>query len=131
MTLTYKFDPEDDYGFEKDLSQREVEEYFKSLSADEIVEALKTAFYTLTKDDQHFVLGEMQEPNFACPDFARWIEEDIDYCLDILVEAEDQFEDELHDYYEDKAYKEWRYEEAHKDPDDPYAQRGLRYSDFY
>jgi hypothetical protein len=130
MTLTYKFDPEDDYGFEKDLSQKDLKEYFESLTTEEKVEAIETAFKSFSKDDQHEILAEMDEPNFACPDFARWIEEDIDYCLDLFTEAEHLFEDELHDYFEDEAYKEWSYEEQYKDPSDPYEQRGLNRSIF-
>lgn len=131
MTLTYKFDPDDDYGFEKDLDIKDIKRYFESLTEDEKVDALKTAFESCTKEDQHYLLQQWDEPNFACPDFARWIIEDIDYCVDIIVEAEDLFEDELHDFFEDEAYEDWSYEEQYKDPSDPYEQRGLRRSDFF
>jgi hypothetical protein len=51
--------------------------------------------------------------------------------MDMLLDAEDLFEDELHDYFEEEAYEEWRIEDAHRDPSDPYEQRGLRHEDFY
>lgn len=130
MTLTYKFDPEDYYGFEKDISQKDIREYFESLTEEEKTDAIKTAFNSFDKESQHEILEEMQEPNFACPDFSRWIEEDLDFCIDIFTEAEDLFEDELHDFFENEAYKEWSYEESHRDPIDDYEQRGLNRSIF-
>jgi hypothetical protein len=79
MTLTYKFDPEDEIGFEKDLYQSDIKEYFESLSTEDKVEAVKAAFKSFSKNDQHDILAEFKEPNYACPDFSRWVEEDFDY----------------------------------------------------
>lgn len=126
MTLTYKFDPEDFDGFEKDLSLSDVKEYFKSLSTEEQIKAIEYCLDNMKPDDKKFIKDQ-----FDTEEIASWLEEDFDYCADIFTECEDLFEDELHDFFEDEAYKEWRYEEEHKDPIDPYAQRGLRYSDFY
>lgn len=128
MTLTYKFDPEDDYGFEKDLSQKDIKEYFESLTEDEKIEAIKAAFESFDKEAQHDILGEMKEPNFACPDFSRWVEEDIDYCLDLFTEAEDLFEDELHDHFEEKAYAQYQDGESFRR--DAYRYNGVSPDDF-
>ena len=130
MTRTYKFDSEDDYGFEKDINQKDIKEYFESLTEEEKEEAIKAAFNSCDKETQHEILAEMQEPNFACPDFSRWLEEDIDFCVDIFTECEDLFEDELHDFFEDAAYKEWSYESRYADSSDDYEQRGLNRSIF-
>jgi hypothetical protein len=131
MTLTYKFDPEDYFGFEKDIDQSDIKKYIDSLTEEEKASAIKDAFYSFSKKDQHDILEEINERNFACPDFNRWLEEDPDYCLDLIVEADYLFEDELHDFFENEAYEEWEYEEMHKDPDDPYEVRGLNRADFF
>ena len=129
MTLTYKFDPEDNYGFEKDLSQGDMEKYFHSLSTEEQMDAVKASFESFSKEDQHNILKDMEEANWACPDFGRWLEEDIDFCIDLFLEAEDLFEDELHDFFEDEAYNEYESEPRHLS--DPYREIGMRHSDFY
>lgn len=133
MTLTYRFDPDDYNGFEKDLTQSDIEEYLQTLPTEEVVGLVKDSFNLYTKEDQHQILADVNEPNFACPNFERWVADEWDLCVELVMEAETLYrmEDELHDYFEDAAYKEWTYEQEHKDPDDEYAQRGLSRADFY
>ena len=133
MTLTYRFDSEDYQGFDKDLTQSNIEEYLQTLPVEELAGLVKDSFHLYSKEDQHQILTDVKEPNFACPDFTRWITDEWDLCVELVMESEtlDRLEDELHDYFEDEARREWEYEEAHKDPDDPYLARGLRRSDFY
>ena len=130
MTLTYKFNPEDDYGFEKDIDRSDIKKYLGTLSEAEQAELVQTAFEAFTKEDQHEILAYFDEPNYACPEFSRWITDDFDYCSDLILEVEELLEGELHDYFEDEARAEWEYAEKYKDPDDPYESRGLTYDDF-
>ena len=112
MTLTYKFTPEDEWGFEKDLYRSEIEDYFKQLNHEEKVDALKTAFNSFSNKDKEEIAGEMGD-TILNPEFDRWVKEDFDYCLDLIMEDTYLFEDELHDYFEQEAYDEWWIEQNH------------------
>ena len=128
MTLDYYFDGE---WFEKDLRWYDIKNYFKSMDEKEFAELVEKAFYMWPKDEQNELLTDMDEPNFACPDFERWVRVDWDLCYTIVTEAEilEELEDELHDYFEDEARAE--YEDMKLEPTDPYEQRGLSRADFY
>ena len=92
---------------------------------EEQIKAIEYCLNDMKPDERKYI-----EDQFETTDIASWLEEDLDYCADIFTESEDLFEDELHDFFEDEAYKEWAYEEAHKDSSDPYLQRGLNRSIF-
>jgi hypothetical protein len=126
MTLVYKFSSEDDYGYEKDLSESDIAEYLNSLEKDDLASLVRDVFYLLRKDEQHSILTDLEEPNFACPDFKRWAEEEMDLCIELMMDDIYQLEDEMHDYFEDEAYKEWRSQGSN----DPYKEIGMKPSDF-
>jgi hypothetical protein len=127
MTLIYYFNGN---WFEKDISQSDIEEYIRTLPKREIAELVKDSFYLWTKEEQHDILVDIGEPNFACPDFERWVDDEWELCMDLIMEVDtlDRLEDELHDYFEYDAMRE--YENEPEEPSDPYVQRGLSRLDF-
>lgn len=126
MILTYLFNGEE---FDYSLGLSEIQDYVESLSSDEAVDLVKESFYVLDKDTQHDILRAADEPNFACPNFAQWVEDDLSFCVSEIIMEPDalyRLEDELHDFYEDDAYN--RFTDSQMDD---YESRGLKPSDFY
>ena len=126
MTLTYMFNGEE---FEFDITYSKVVDYVESLSAEEAIELVKDCFYELEKDIQHEILNEVEEPNFACPDFGKWIADDVGFCVDEIIMEPDnlyRLEDELHDFYEDEAYNNYKDSTMN-----PYEEIGMNPSDFF
>ena len=131
MTLWYDFDDEG-YEFEYDASYEDIEGYLMSLPNEELQDPLAQAFEALPKKDQIEVLEHMEEPNFACPNFMRWLNEEKEWCIsEFLMERDilELFKDELNDEFEEEAYEQYRDGKAFRR--DPYAYNGLRQSDFY
>ena len=132
ITLTYYFGRyEDEFEYEPDLI--DVKDYFeKNLSNEEIAQYVQEWFEDLPKEDQHDILESFEEPNYACPNFLRWVEEDKDWCItEVLMDESmiELFEDELHDYFEEEAGEQWEDAEAYRR--DPYAYNGVKQSDFF
>jgi 3-methyladenine DNA glycosylase AlkD len=132
ILLTYYFGVnEDEFEYEPDML--DVADYFeKNLSNEEIAKYVKEWFEELPKEDQHDLLKSFEEPNFACPNFLHWVEEDKNWCVtDVLMDESmlELFEDELHDYFEDDAFDMW--EDSRQYGNDPYSYNGVSPSDFY
>lgn len=126
MTLTYLFNG-DEYEF--DIGYGEVLDYVESMTPDEAFELVEEGFYMLDKERQHEILKVAEETNFACPDFAKWIEDDISFCVDEIIMEPDnlyRLEDELHDFYEDTAFNQYQDSTM-----DSYEYNGHTQSDFY
>ena len=115
MTLRYDFDGE---LFEKDLDMWQIEEYLSTLHPQELVELVQEGFELLSKDEQHEILTDMGEPNFACPDYDRWLTDEWQFCVELITDDSilERLEDELHDYFEDEAMKEHQEQVADGDP---------------
>ena len=128
MTLWYNFDGEE---FEYDANYSEIEDYLMSLPSEGLQDPLAQAFEALPKIEQLDLLHDKHEPNFACPNFIRWIEEDKKWCIsELLMEPSilELFEDELHDEFEEKAYEQFK--DGKYLRRDPYAYNGLNRADF-
>ena len=128
MTLWYNFNGEE---FEYDAKYSEIEDYLMSLPEEELQDPLSEAFNALSKEDQLIILTDKNEPNFACPNFMRWLQEDKKWCIsELLMEPSilALFEDELHDQLEDAAYEQYRDQKAYRK--DPFAYNGLNRADF-
>lgn len=118
MTLRYYFGDEYSEPFEKDLDLWEIEEYLKTLPTDELVDLVQDGFELLDKSEQHDILTDMEEQNFACPDYERWIKDDWDFCVELITDDSilSRMEDELREYFEDEAMAEYEEQEAEGDP---------------
>lgn len=135
MTLWYNFGGDDIHegeDFEYDLSYSDIEGYFMSLPNEELQDAFSEAFYKLPKEEQISLLQDRGEPNFACPNFMAWLNDDKRWVIsEFLMDNEilELFEDELHDEFEDEAYEQYKDRLEYRR--DPYSYNGVRRSDFY
>ena len=129
MTLWYDFEGKE---FEYDAKYSEIEDYLMSLPNEELQDPFAEAFYQLPKEEQISLLQERNEPNFACPNFMAWLNDDKEWVIsEFLMEPSilALFEDELHDVLEDAAYEQFKDQQAYRR--DPYAYNGLNRADFY
>lgn len=129
MTLWYDFDGE---YFEYDVSYNKIEEYLMKLPNEELVDAFKKAFEDLPKEEQLTLLQERNEPNFACPNFLAWINDDKNWVVtEFIMEPSilSLFEDELHDEFEEAAYAQ--FSDGRSYSRDPYSYNGVSPSDFF
>ena len=129
MTLWYDFDGET---FEYDAKYSEIEDYLMSLPNEELQDVFAEAFYKLPKDEQISLLQERGEPNFACPNFMAWLNDDKQWVVsELLMDNESlaHFEDELHDEFEERAYEQFKDGQTHRR--NPYAYNGVNPDDFY
>lgn len=129
MTLWYNFDGKE---YEYDAKYSEIENYLMSLPNEELQDPLSEAFEALSKDEQFEILIAKGEPNFACPNFMAWLNEDKNWCItEFLMEPSilELFEDELHDEFEDRAYEQFK--DGQNYLHDPYSYNGLNHADFY
>ena len=96
----------------------EIEEYLKTLPTDELVDLVQDGFELLDKSEQHDILTDMEEQNFACPDYERWIKDDWNFCVELITDDSilERMEDELREYFEDEAMAEYEEQEAEGDP---------------
>lgn len=119
MTLQYYFggyDGEEPY--QKDLEMWEIEDYLKTLPVDELAGLVQEGFELLDKEEQHDILTDMGEPNFACPDYERWVRDEWQFCVELITDDSilERLEDELHDFFEDEAGEEYAEQIADADP---------------
>ena len=127
MTLEYEFGSRQGT-FEYDLDYSEIMNYFQSLTDSDLVELMMGAWDKMSKDEQLNILYEMNSPQG--PQFDQWVEDDREWCIETFAyDHLEDYEDELHDYYEDKAYED--YIDCGGKPSDPYDDIGMSPSDFY
>ena len=123
MDLIYNFD-QDEYtskAYEYNIDFKEIENYFNSKDDTDIINDLEEVFLHLKEKDQEQYIKFSQEPPIE--KYGKLLEEDRSWCLQIFSNEEDitklLFEDELKDYFEDEAYKQFK-EETDYDDEDPY-----------
>jgi hypothetical protein len=130
MTLRYYFGGYNDAEpFEKDLDLGDIETYLRTLPANELAELVQEGFELLDSDERFDILTDMGEPNFACPDYKRWVRDEWDFCVELVTDDSIlvRLGDELHDFFEDEAGEE--YAEQHSGAD-PMRAVGMRQKDF-
>lgn len=130
MTLRYYFGGGYSEPFEKDLDLWEIEEYLKTLPTDELVVLVQDGFELLDKSEQHDILTDMKEQNFACPDYEKWLKDDWNFCVELITDDSilERLEDELREYFEDEAMAEYEEQEA---GGDPMSDVGMSQRDFF
>ena len=126
MTLEYEFGSKPGV-FEYDLDYSEIMDYFESLTDNDLVELMMDAWDKMSKDEQLNILYEMNSPQG--PQFDQWVEDDREWCIETFAyDHLEDYEDELHDFYEDKAYRKYR--DNGGEPYDEYEAIGMGPSDF-
>lgn len=136
MTLNYTFGGDDyhdgdDFEYELEISQ--IDDWFKSLPQEQLIEMLEEAFANMTEQEQSEIITELlddAERNLTkvmkgtnstyVPNFKNLLEDDFGWVVEVfLYDNLDDYRDELEDYFYDEA------SEAHSDyvdwSNDPYG----------
>lgn len=130
MDLIYYFD-QDEYtskAYEYNIDFKEIENYFNSKDDTDLINDLEEIFLHLKEKDQKEYIKLSEEPPIEKYDkqivnFEKLLQDDRYWCVEMFSNEEDitklLFEDELKDYFEDEAYKQFK-EENDYDDEDPY-----------
>ena len=138
MTLTYDFD---DRYFEYEPDSVEVNSYIEGQPVEVLADRAEDSFSKLSEQERSRILTDIinsgdyhwlkkQQDGTNVKYSINWevaLEEDKDYVMEFI--DEDDFKDELHDYFYSKASEQ--FDECEAERKDPYGYRGLSPRDFY
>ena len=138
MTLTYDFDGND---FEYEVDSSELQTYFDEQPIEVIVEAAEEGFGNMSEQERsevitdilndgdiHLLKKHQEGTNVKYSiDWEKAYGEDKDWVMEFI--SEDDFKDELHDYFYRAASK--AFDNAESYSRDPYGYNGVSERDFY
>ena len=138
MTLTYDFD---DREFEYEPDDSEVKSYIEEQPVEVLADRAEEGFGRLSEQERSEILTEIinsgdyhwlkkQQDGTNVKYSINWevaLQEDKSWVMEFI--NEDDFKDELHDYFYSKASE--AFDDAEAERKDPYGYRGLSPRDFY